>query len=392
MYHNQVNFSKIREKQCKKLLSQFFLIILLLVLGAWSVPAAHGQVEVEITPPQLEPGMAQIEALVTTEIQSAAAEIADFAESFLTKPSLYRATGDSGAAAAALHPLRTGIGPDDYYIGIGSSAGVATESYDFDKMKRKVENIEETDDFYLGAGVKPLSVHAGIPADFIFPGVTLGFGVVYLETRADEYNINSIGTRLTAGYPLLPVYKLNPCINFSGVRTSLGFSFLKNTISTHIHPGVVSETIDFDPLGEDAPIFTQSVTIEVEPDIAADLSSTVFSLGLEFSTGVELIDSLHLNCGVTGEIVLGTTSVGLESDDEIQIIGYLSELVEEPSRLVISGSTEPVAPSLFQASVFTSFAWQVGTYFFSIPVSWRWNGLQETKGGVGAGIFFGVGL
>jgi len=90
--------------------------------------------------------------------------------------------------------------------------------------------------------------------------------------------------------------------------------------------------------------------------------------------------------------VFGNTSVGLAVDEEIQIIGYLSELVDEPSRLVVSGSTEPIAPSTVQFSLFTSLSWQVGTYVCTLPVSWRSNGLRGGRGGFAAGLFLGVHL
>jgi len=369
---------------CTVLLSLYFL------LGAQ--PWLWGQVEVEITPPKLEEGMAQIEGMVTTEIQSAAAEIAELADSLLTKPSLYTALGDAGAAAASLYPFAPQLHGGGYYVGIGSSAGIATERYNYKEMKEKVENVRETDDFYLGAGLKPLELNFAVPGDFIFPQLGLMGSFAYISGSAQEYTLNSIGATLSAGYPLLPACELGPYVTYSGVQGSAGVSVLRNTLSTHFYPGIVRETVDFDPLGEDAPLFTQSVTIEVEPDIVVDVESTVYALSLELAGGFKVIEFLHFTLGASGELVFGNTSVGLAVDEEIQIIGYLSELVDEPSRLVVSGSTEPIAPSTVQFSLFTSLSWQVGTYVCTLPVSWRSNGLRGGRGGFAAGLFLGVHL
>ena len=358
------------------------LLALLCLLSATDLSA---QLQVEITPPELEEGLAQLEALVAVEVNAAAAEVTNFVNSVLEKPGILRGIGDATAAAAAVRPYGAADPQRKYRLSVGSTAGVAAEVLHWDTMKNRVESLEETDDMYVGAGANPLVFSFAFPAERLLNGLWFHTGVGYIDSTSSEFDVRGLGVSGAAGYPVLRRRPLGDYLSHTGVTATLGASVLQNEISAVIEPGTVRRTFVVDPDGE-GPFFGQEVSVEVDPEIEAALESTVYSFSLGASTGIELLGFLGLTLGGTGEVVFGEASLSLSSDDEIELKGYLSELVAEDgqSRLVVSGSTEAVSPAPVQFSAFTALTFRVSSYEVSIPVSWRSNS------GLGGGIFFGV--
>jgi hypothetical protein len=358
------------------------LLALLCLLSATDLSA---QLQVEITPPELEEGLAQLEALVAVEVNAAAAEVTNFVNSVLEKPGILRGIGDATAAAATLRPNGAPSPDEQYRISIGSTVGVAAEVLHWDTMKDRIERLEQSDDMYVGAGANPLVLSFAFPAARLVSGLWFHTGAGYVDSSSAEFDVRGLGVSAAAGYPVLRGRPLGDYFSHTGVAATLGASVLQNEVSAVIEPGTVRQTFVVDPDGE-GPVFGQDVSVEVDPEIEAAIESTVYSFSLGASTGIELLGFLGLSLGGTGEVVFGEASLSLSSDDEIEFNDYLSDLVAEDgqSRLVVSGSTEAVSPAPVQFSAFTALTFRVSSYEVIIPVSWRSNS------GLGGGIFFGV--
>ena len=126
----------------------------------------------------------------------------------------------------------------------------------------------------------------------------------------------------------------------------------------------------------------------VEPEIHAELEGAAYSVGAGAVTGVDLLGFLGLTVGGMVEVVAGEAALKLSSDDEILLRGYLAGLLEEggESRLLVSGGTKGVSPTLLHFSLHTALSWRVGSYLLSLPVAWRSNS------GVAGGVFLGITL
>ena len=359
---------------------------------------ASAQVSVEITPPELDDGLAQVETLLAAEVNAAAAEVTDLVNALLEKPRALRAVADATVAASSLRPhpgpghaTRTAPDPGpggrrDYYLGIGSAAGVAAETLRPNAVQETVDDFEESDDPYLGAAANPLLVSFSFPAARLLPGLRFHTAVGYLTTTVSEAEVTGLSLATSAEYPVVEEAALGTYVDFAGVSATAGLGFLRNEIATEISPGTVRQTFTLDPDGQDAPIFAQEVTVEVRPEVEAALETRVYTLSVGAVTGIRFLDFLGISVGGTAELAAGGTSLQLSADEPITLIGPLTELVRDDSesRLVVSGSTDGVEPSLLQLSTFTALTWRVSSYRVSLPVSWRSNS------GLAVGLFWGV--
>ncbi len=343
------------------------------------------EVRVEIEPPELQDGMAELEATVGAEINAAAGELADFVNAILEKPGLLRACVDAHAAADSLRPGRSSGTEGEYSLDIGSSVGIASESFNPETMEKRIEALEETDDIYAGAGIRPLVCFFSFPADKLIPELRFTTGIGYLTVSKDEYELTGYGLLASAGYPVLPARRAGTFVEFGGIDLTIGASLLHNRVTAPFSPGTITESFTVDPDG-DGPFLPQSVAVQVEPEITAVFETGVYSLSAGLSTGIKLVDFLTLTVGATGELVTGSSQLELSSNDEVVLLGYLSGLVAENSRLIVSGGTDDVSPSPLEISLFSGLTWRVGTYRSSALISWRSNR------GLAAGIFFGVSL
>lgn len=351
------------------------------------IEPVHGQVRIDIISPQLEDGLAEIEAIVDAQISAAAAELETYADPFLEKPEIMRAFADAGAAAAGMYSAVAPPDRDTWELVVGSVGAFTSFSFDPEEVEDRLEAFTEEDDLYLGAAAYPLYFSLAGPAHRILPGLRARISGGYLRADAAEVQIRGFGLALRGDYPVLHAIPLGRVASFSGVSLLGGFSWLKNVIALEVSPGLITEEFSIDPDGS-GPIFAQDVSVEVEPEVTASLETSVFSLGTGLVTGIELLDFLELSGGIAGELVFGNTALNLSADDEVVLTGYLSDLVVEggDARLIVSGGTDPVSPTVLQPAIFGALTWRVAPYRASIPVTWR------SVGGLAAGIEFGVSL
>lgn len=358
-------------------------VVLSLLICAVHLPA---QIAVEITPPRLDDGLAQVEALVAVEVNAAAAEVSGLVNSALQKPGILRGLGNATAAAAAIRPSAAVDEITTYRISVGSAVGVAAETLHWDSMKDRIENLEETDDVYVGVGAQPVLLSFAFPADRLLKSLSFDTGIGYTRSNASEVDVIGFGLSVTARYPVVPRRSLGDYFSHTGLTTSFGTSFLRNEISMVIEPGTVTQTFTLDLDGSRGPLFGQEVSVEVTPEIEAVLESTVRVLSLDVATGIRFLGFLGLDFGATGELTFGESALSLSSDDPIELKGYLSSLIADDgeSRLVVSGSTSGISPTPVQYSLWTAATFRVSSYELTVPVAWR------STGGLGGGVFLGV--
>jgi len=367
---------------------QFALLVPIVMVALFAgAPPIHAQVQIEIVSPQLEDGLAEIEAIVDEQISAAAAEVENYANPFLEKPEIMRAFADAGAAAAGVYPAIAPRDRETWELVLGSVGAFTSFSFDPGEVEERLEGFTEEDDIYLGAAAYPLYFSLSGPVEWITPDLRATVAGGYLRADAAEVQIRGFGLALRGDYPVVPSVAIGRVASFSGVLVGGGFSWLRNVIAVEVSPGLITEEFSIDPDGS-GPIFSQDVSVEVEPEVTASLETNVFSLGTSVSTGIELLDFLALSGGIAGELVFGNTALNLSADDEIVLTGYLSDLVVEggDARLIVSGGTDPVSPTVAQLAIFGALTWRVAPYRVSIPVAWR------SVGGLAAGIEFGVRL
>ncbi len=341
------------------------------------------EITVNIIIPELGEGMSELEMILASNIGTAVAEIENMATGTLRKPGI---TSSCGHAAGLTGILASSTGKTTvpgYSFSLGAYASVYSDTYNVDTLSGRLEEFQPEDDFRTGAAVDGLTAEITLPLDFIHPGMDGSFSAGFLNISNDEYNVKTFSLNLTVGYSPFRTRSDHSLYIWTPLILRAGVGYGMNNLGTRISAGLITESFDMDPDG-DGPLIGQPITIEVEPVIDLGLESRIGTLSLTLSTSVSFLEILELYGGAGGGLTFGTTGISTDSDSEIAVLGYLSDLIEEEGSVSISGAIEGGTPDPVSAFIFAGLRVHFGTAFISIPF------LYEPPSGISAGISLGV--
>ncbi len=334
-----------------------------------AVPARGADLTVVFTAPELESGMASLEAMLQTEAEGFLDEVLKLVEEVVDKPLFMKAfTG-----AAVTSSLLSGhLGArDGAAFSVGSSAALWSADWSPAYLER-LGAISTDDDLEAGAGLQPLFAQAAFSLGGLLPGLDAGVYAGFMDVQGSGFGIQSFSAGLFSGLTLFAPIEgaRSRMVSWQGLRLSLGGSYSSGTLSMLVEPGPIYQTIQVDPDGS-GPLVALSTTIQVEPSVMAGVRSSVYGVRFLASAGLSLFRSISLVVGAGGSLSAGSSSVSLESTDDVVVLGYLSSLVKTDGTIMISGSTASVKSVLVSPILSAGLGFRVGAFELSVPVVWN---------------------
>jgi hypothetical protein len=173
---------------------------------------------------------------------------------------------------------------------------------------------------------------------------------------------------------------------WNAIRLELGGTYLSSTLSMEISPGTISQVIPVDPDGA-GPLLAQSATLSVTPTINAGILTSLWGAYLGATTGWTAFHALSfcVGGGITCAQTDSAISVSVDHA-EIEVAGYLSNLITENGSISISGTISDYAYFLWGGYLSAGLGFSSGPFSLSIPLIWK------IPGGLGAGAFVGIAL
>lgn len=358
----------------------YLFILLFLVTNDLS-----GQITVEITMPELGDGMAQIETLLLSNIGTAVSGIETMINSTLDKPEITRSFSNAAGLSGTMPLLGTMPLSSKLSFSTGVYAAVCLDSFDIEILTERFEALQPEDDFEFGVGIQGINMNLTIPFSFILPRLSLFLSMGYSDLSNGEFFIRNLSGHLSVGYHVFN--RINPVEFFSWKPLFVqgGFSIGVNEIGTTIETGVISESFAMDPDGG-GPLLSQSIVIEIDPVIDIGLESQFKTAAFSAASGITLLDSFHFFIGAGIGFMFGNTGISVRSEDDIEIAGYLSNLIEEPGSIAIRGTAEGGIPDLLQFYLYSGLQIDISNAFIGVSF------LFHPVSGISAGFSIGTAL
>jgi len=334
-----------------------------------AAPARGADLAVVFTAPKLESGMASLETMLQTEAEGFMDDVLALVEEVVDKPLFMKAfTGAAVTSSLLSGHLAT---RDGIAFSVGSTAALWSADWSPATLER-LGAISTEDDLEAGAGVQPLIAQAAVSLRRLVPGLDAGVYAGFMDVQGAGFGLNSFSVGLFSGLTLFaPAVGAVPgMVGWQGLRLSLGGGYSTGTLSMLVEPGPIYQTIPVDPDGT-GPLVALSTTIQVDPSVMAGVRSSVYGARFLASTGLSLFRSISLSVGAGGSLSAGSSSVSLESTDEVVVLGYLSSLVETNGTITISGSTAAVSSVLVSPILTAGLTFRVGAFELSVPVIWN---------------------
>lgn len=362
----------------------FFIVLGLTVVPVVLLPA---QVTVEITPPTLKPGMAQLETMVAAQLEEARTGIEATVNSIANKP-LFAGAFAAAAASTGLVPLLALPQTKGVAISVGSVGGIQTASWDFAALGSQLDQATPEIDLATGVGLVPLEVLVDVNLGFLVPGLAVrgSFGWMDTPVAAAGYTFRfqavqaggalswQIG-RMPEGLP----------VAWDGIQVLSGFSWMTNQVGTMLDLDSIVQTFTLDPDGA-GPFLPLDMSIRVEPNLEVGLRTESWVVPIQLATGLRLADFLGLNLGGGVDFSGGNAGISIEGTQEVQVLGFLANLIASPASIKISGVTRGAPPNLVHGFLSACVQIRADNFSLSIPVAWRFDD------GLSLGLLAGVRL
>ena len=340
----------------------FFLIFLFI-----PVSQLAAQIIVEITPVILSEGLAQIENMVNSETGDTSETIEGMISEYTEKPLLFAAMNEAHISTANI------ISPYQYFSGgysiyTGTSAAITAESMNFSELSSSFETFSIEEDLYFGAAFQGFSAGFSFPADFLIKNLDISAGFGYSSFYYDEINLSSANINLGVAYTLF-ARKMNETLEWNGLCIQTGAGWSSNSVNTVYTAEDITQSFSLDPDGA-GPVVPFDVTIRVSPEIDITYRNSQFSIPLALATGIKIFKIINLGVAAGIAFTFGTNSIGVSVDDEIEVQGYLSGLVEEAPRIVVSGTQTGSSARIITPFTGGNISFNLGGLILSIPVCW----------------------
>jgi len=358
------------------------LFLIFLVLSSVRISA---QVSVDITTPTLGSGMSQLESLLVSNLGTAISEIEIMVNETLSKPELTSSFGNATGLCSAVSMLGNIPQFSNYSLSIGANASLYSNTLDFNVISDRLASLQPEDDFQFGIGVQGISANFSMPLFFLIEDLSVFGSIGYLNISTDEYFINDFSALASAKYSVFDAVEPSRIFKWTPLTVQAGISYGYNNLGTTIEAGAITETFEADP-DSDGPLLAQNVSVEMNPLIDLGLESHIGTVLFSLSSGITVFDSFHLFLGGGLNLAFGKTGISVHSEEEINIIGYLSDLVEEEGSVLISGAVEGGPPKAFLPYIYSGLQFDFSSSFINLTV------LYHPAAGISGGISMGVSL
>jgi hypothetical protein len=342
------------------------------------------EISILIVPPRLKPGMAQLQTMLEQEVGAVGHDLADIAGAYLLKPLFMSANAHANGSAIlpSVVPARPG---DVLSVALGCSAAAQTDTWDIALLTQRVDGFKIEDDYAVGAGVRPLALDLTLPLGSLLRGLDLRLTAGFMQAEILGYTFRSIAAGVFVDYAFVRPRGWGSILSWRGLSIGLGAAGGENRLSTVVAPGVVERTLSFDPDGA-GPLPVFNVDIQADPRVSVAVASSALVFPCVLSTGITILDSLTFTVGGGVDLSTGGTSVGVDGDPEVTILGHLADLIEEPGRVELSGSVGHQNAATVRPLVFGNVLFRVGPYFVAV------SGVYRAAGGLAVDASLGVSL
>ncbi|MDC7223895.1 MAG: hypothetical protein PQJ60_09155 [Spirochaetales bacterium] len=368
--------SKLKRKASRKLHILLFLLL--------SCPL-FGEITVEINMPELEEGMAEIEAMLTANITIAAEEIETTVNDLLDKPELTEAFSTAAGMSSSASLQGNGLHPAEYTVIAGAALSLYSETFYPDELVELFEEMDEESDFLFG--VNAHLVHGGLtlPVNRILPGARLALSAAYADLSGEDRFYSNIFLQSALGYAPFDKAKLNPSLQWLPLFAQCAASYSSSEVGMSLETGVITEEFEVDP-DDGGPLVGQDVTVQLDPTVDLSLQTQIYVLTADLSTAFTLHDFFHIYGGAGFNWSFGGTDIYASTDEDIEVLGYLSDLIVEEGSLSISGSVDGSAPVEFLPYIYGGFQADISTMFLRFPLQYSYDK------GISSGLFMGINL
>lgn len=352
-----------------------------LSLALFFISTATGfssELTVGITPPKLKPGMAGLEAMLQSSVDGFNDDIKNIISRSLDKPLFMQGFG--GAASMAVL-LPGSIHPEGLpFILLGSAASVFSENLSPDSINQ-ITTMTSESDLKSGVCIQPLVIRGEFPLTRILKGLHAGANIGFMDAEAGDYGVFSFSSGVSTGYTLFKRRK--GMAQWEGVSFDFGADYAINRLTATIKPGMISKIVSIDP-DDNGPLVPFTTTLILDPEIRASVESSVISWHLQSTTGGTFFEAFSLFAGAGISAAFAKAGIAIETDEEINVSGYLGNLVTTPGRISISGTTAEHKTVNWGAYILGGLKFKIGSLDLSVPVVWKPND------SIGLGAFLGV--
>lgn len=313
------------------------------------------QVNVDIVIPKLNEGMGRLESLLAQNIALAVSDMETMVEDTLQKPVITSAFGNAASLSQAMHVVGNSSIRGKYYFSLGFNSSVHSYTFNTDEISEAFENLQPEDDFEFGVNSQLINM------SIAHPWVTLSFS--YIDLNIQNYFYRNITGGLSTSYKPVKEVKINRFVDWIPINLIGGLSMGKSELGAKIEAGVIQESFSMDP-DDRGPLPPFAVDIQLEPVIDMGLETFMAVFNISSITSVKILDQFHFNLGAGVYYSPGETKISVSSNEEIEILGYLSGLIEENGRAVISGSIDGGVPNTLTGYLFSSFQFDISSTFY----------------------------
>lgn len=352
-----------------------FRALTVYLLCALAAAAATGQPKVVLKAPVLGEGMDYVQANLDTSMTDFSDDVQGLVNDTLNKPAFMEGFG-SAASRVVLVPT-VPHHASGFRISLGSAAALYSEDLS-PEMVSRLSNLSIESDEKTGACIQPLVISFAFPIPLTRDRVHAAASVGWMEAEASEYGVKAFsGGGTISATVFKPVGRK---IVWDGLVLSAGGDYARNEVTARIKPGVIRQTVEIDP-DDDGPLVAMTATISLNPDIRAGVESSVTAGKAYMSTGATFFEALSVSVGAGYTAGLARAAILLDTDETVDVEGYLANLISEPGSVSIHGTASETWTKTRFPWVQASLGWNIGPFRIVLPVAYT------PEDGIGTGFF-----
>jgi len=371
---------------------RFSLVPYLVICLAISVPL-QAEIDISIDAPILndpDEEYTQLANLLEQHLNNAAGDIEEMLNPLLNKPDVGFALSQALSLSTVLSQQSDAPFLSKRYLALGINGTIYTPYFDTDRLESEFNNLNEEDDFPIGAAIQVLQLSGGVPLKK--EKISLFGTLAFFNADTSETQIRNGDISAGIEYRPFPSQRLGRNMTWlplSG-KGSLGFRYLEAGFSMDL--GTMTRNVVIDPDGA-GPLPDQDWDIELTPDFAAGIESFSLYAPLSIQSQLSLYGTFFIALGAGVLPSWSRSRITLEGDSSVMILGPLSDLISEPAFVSLTGGTDPItgAPVSFYLS--GKLLIDMGSLYLSIPVAYQ-PGKSKGSGtaihNLAVGIYMGI--
>lgn len=345
-------------------LRRIYISILTLILTAFPLSA---EVILNIEPPELTEGYAQLETEIGNALGAAEVSIAALLEPYSNKERLL--TGFARASRALLVFPRSHR-QAAFSAGISIYGSLSPVTFRLGELYREALELQADGDMDAGGGAVPIVIEAAAAVPWadrlsghIFGGLFThdpeGFSITSgLAGGGAEYAL--AGPDTAGGF------------RFSGVRAGAVFRYQYFRILYDFPDIERSISITIDPDG-DGPIPGMIGTVDIQGTLKGGIQSRTFGIFLYGRTGFFFRNGLGINAALGADIASAVSDIVLDGEGTVAAGGGFSPVQESPGRYMLGGTLDSAAlPAVLPAGGI-SLSFRTGPLTVTVPLTFLWT-------------------